>query len=77
LVFEKNAIFFAENWQKSQKIVILTSTPDETVNGQQNKKSLINFDTPTAWRHPLLEQKIAGSKPCQGERLWPFRQCCC
>jgi hypothetical protein len=29
LVFEKNAIFFAENWQKSQKIVIITSTPDE------------------------------------------------
>jgi hypothetical protein len=28
LVFEKNDIFFAENWQKSQKIVIITSTPD-------------------------------------------------
>jgi hypothetical protein len=28
LVFEKNAIFVAENWQKSQKIVIITSTPD-------------------------------------------------
>jgi hypothetical protein len=28
LVFEKNAIFSAENWQKSQKIVIITSTPD-------------------------------------------------
>jgi phosphoserine aminotransferase len=28
LVFEKNAISFAENWQKSQKIVIITSTPD-------------------------------------------------
>jgi hypothetical protein len=26
-VFEKIAIFFAENWQKSQKIVIITSTP--------------------------------------------------
>jgi hypothetical protein len=25
--FEKNANFFAENWQKSQKIVIITSTP--------------------------------------------------
>jgi hypothetical protein len=29
LVFEDNAIFFAENWQKSQKIVIITSTPDD------------------------------------------------
>jgi hypothetical protein len=28
LVFEKNALFFAENWQKSQKIVIITSTPE-------------------------------------------------
>jgi hypothetical protein len=27
LVFEKNANFFAENWGKSQKIVIITSTP--------------------------------------------------
>jgi hypothetical protein len=27
LVFEKNANFFAENWQKSQKNVIITSTP--------------------------------------------------
>jgi hypothetical protein len=28
LVFEKKANFFAENWQKSQKIVIKTLTPD-------------------------------------------------
>jgi hypothetical protein len=28
LVFEKNASFFAEKWQKSQKIVSKTSTPD-------------------------------------------------
>jgi hypothetical protein len=27
LVYEKNANFFAENWRKSQKIVIITSTP--------------------------------------------------
>jgi hypothetical protein len=26
IVFEKNANFFAENWQKSQKIVIITLT---------------------------------------------------
>jgi hypothetical protein len=31
LVFEKNAIFFAEKWQKSQKIVIITSTPGGVV----------------------------------------------
>jgi hypothetical protein len=28
LVFVKNANFFAENWQKSQTIVIITSTPE-------------------------------------------------
>jgi hypothetical protein len=27
LVFEKNANFFSRNWQKSQEIVIITSTP--------------------------------------------------
>jgi hypothetical protein len=27
LVFKKNADFFAENWEKSPKIVIITSTP--------------------------------------------------
>jgi hypothetical protein len=34
LVFEKNANFFAENWQKSQKIVIITSTPGGHSNPQ-------------------------------------------
>jgi hypothetical protein len=28
LVFEKNANFFAENWEKSQKIVIITLVSD-------------------------------------------------
>jgi hypothetical protein len=28
LVFEINANFFAENWRKLQKIVIITSPPD-------------------------------------------------
>jgi hypothetical protein len=32
-VFEKNANFFAENWEKSQKIVIITSTPEVTIIG--------------------------------------------
>jgi hypothetical protein len=27
LVFVKNANFFAENWEKSQKMVIITSSP--------------------------------------------------
>jgi hypothetical protein len=31
LVFKKKRQFFAENWGKSQKIVIITSTPDNRV----------------------------------------------
>jgi hypothetical protein len=34
LVFEKNANYFAENCQKSQKIVIITSTPGQ---GHRNR----------------------------------------
>jgi hypothetical protein len=30
-VFKKNDFFSSENWQKSQKIVIITSTPGHTV----------------------------------------------
>jgi hypothetical protein len=37
LVFEKNANFFAENWQKSPKIVIITSTPGAPVNLASNR----------------------------------------
>jgi hypothetical protein len=29
-VIEQNSNFFAQNWQKSQKIVIITSTPSRT-----------------------------------------------
>jgi hypothetical protein len=31
LFFEKNANFFPEKWQKSQKIVIITSTPGSDI----------------------------------------------
>jgi hypothetical protein len=39
LFFEKNANIFAENWQKSQKIVVITSTPD--LDTQQNVTSVL------------------------------------
>jgi hypothetical protein len=35
LIFEKNAKFFDENWQESQKIVIITSTPGYPALGYQ------------------------------------------
>jgi hypothetical protein len=31
MILRKTPIFFAENWQKSQKLVIITSTPGRTV----------------------------------------------
>jgi hypothetical protein len=37
LVFEKIAKFFAENGQKSQKIMIITSTPDGIFSNQKSK----------------------------------------
>jgi hypothetical protein len=36
LVFEKNANFFAENWQNRQKIAIITSTPGHHVHDDEN-----------------------------------------
>jgi hypothetical protein len=62
LVFEKNANFFAENWQKSQKIVIVTSTLDEfSPNGRLFSfgsyvllfinEPCINFDNKWVWLH--------------------------
>jgi hypothetical protein len=41
LVFEKNANFFAENWEKSQKIVIITSIPG-LLTARQDLKSGAN-----------------------------------
>jgi hypothetical protein len=33
--FREKRQFFAENWEKSQKIVIITSTPDPGQSGQK------------------------------------------
>jgi hypothetical protein len=41
LVFEKNANFFAENWEKSPKIVSITSTP-----GASSSTSVATATTP-------------------------------
>jgi hypothetical protein len=38
LVLKKNVIFFAKNCLKSQKIVIITSTPDQSVLGKMSIK---------------------------------------
>jgi hypothetical protein len=35
-VFEKNANFFAENWKKSQKIAIITLTPESQCDDFKN-----------------------------------------
>jgi hypothetical protein len=53
LDFEKNANFFAENWQKSQKIVIITSTSET----EQKIKDAVKWSS-----EPPLDCKMAGSK---------------
>jgi hypothetical protein len=44
LVFEKNANFFAENWRKSQKIVITTSAPGCIMNSTSTYCLVIQGD---------------------------------
>jgi hypothetical protein len=61
LVFEKNAKFFAENWQKSQKIVIVTSTPGIgfsacTGNWRESEKSKMAAQT-DCWNRSDLKEK--------------------
>jgi hypothetical protein len=46
LVFEKNAKFFAENWEKSQKIVIITSTPEKEAFDQVFTAKIFCFGEP-------------------------------
>jgi hypothetical protein len=43
LVFEKDANFFAENGQKSHKIVIITSTPGANPTIESYNASVVNF----------------------------------
>jgi hypothetical protein len=52
LVFEKNANFFAENWQKSQKIVIITTTPGHTDQAAEWPSQIIRL------RHDLLVPRM-------------------
>jgi hypothetical protein len=49
LVFEKNAIFFTENRQKSQKIVIITLTPD------------VNIEDVAAYSETFISEKLKKS----------------
>jgi hypothetical protein len=48
LVIEKNANFFAENCRKSQKIVIITSTPDALEKNVAQNKAQPSFGK-TPW----------------------------
>jgi hypothetical protein len=62
--FEKNANFFAENCQKSQKIVIITSTPDQPQSTNEYIHFLPWHGGVANWSSsPPTEQKIPGSNP--------------
>jgi hypothetical protein len=45
LLFNKNANFFAKNWEKSPKIVIITSTPGKKKNKKKLEKIEIKIST--------------------------------
>jgi hypothetical protein len=59
LVFEKNANFFAENCRKSQKIVIITSTPSREPTNPLYKSNYIHV------RHTLAFQDFSGKTDCE------------
>jgi hypothetical protein len=61
LIFEKNAIFFAENCQKLQKIVTITSTPGHTVKSFLEPKTRPSISK--AFMKPHVTAKTAPS--CQ------------
>jgi hypothetical protein len=54
LVFEKYANFFAENCRKSQKIVIITSTPGHPAGKATEMKRQKVWQDFVLWRHTLL-----------------------
>jgi phosphoribosylformylglycinamidine (FGAM) synthase-like amidotransferase family enzyme len=45
LVYEKNANFFAENCRKSQKIVIITSTPGKMLKADSTVQSKTSYSS--------------------------------
>jgi hypothetical protein len=55
LVFEKSANFFAENWQKSQKIVVTTLTPVYT----NNEKSVARHGATTVESFLIVSRVVA------------------
>jgi hypothetical protein len=60
LVFEKNANFFAENVQKSQKIVIITSTPELEMDRKNFRiKTVIARKSRTIFCRESCEKRIA------------------
>jgi hypothetical protein len=68
LVFKKNANFFAGNWEKSQKIVIITSTPARHT--WQRKMSLdffLNFELLEILKRALLSTPFF--TPSQGDQM--------
>jgi hypothetical protein len=65
LFFEKNANCFAENWQKSQKIAIITSTPGVVVIVSANGTEDRGFDVYGYW--------CRASLPCIEPKILPIR----
>jgi hypothetical protein len=65
LIFEKNANFFAESWQKPQKMVIITLTPE------QGKKYLQKYNNVcfifSGVQRALVDGQLSRPRPQVGQ----------
>jgi hypothetical protein len=62
LIFEKKANFFAESWQKSQKIVIRTSTPEHFLTCQNERTYLWIAIVAGEMRSLFMSKLFSGKK---------------
>jgi hypothetical protein len=69
LFFEKNANFFAENWQNPQKIVIITSTPSHPESIQEPASE--NFQVMNRF-FSMLEIRLQRPQVMDSARRRPF-----
>jgi hypothetical protein len=67
LVFEKNAKFLAKKCRKSQKIVIITSTPGELVSRPNEALPFISIDRQVLGRFLHTSKDVSGRQSNQNQ----------
>jgi hypothetical protein len=64
--------FFAEKWHKSQKIVIITSTPGHTVVDNVDQEAAAGL-VAVVTRHQKLAEDASAGKTVKNDRGFEFR----